>query len=1711
MSGSGTPSKKAGNLEELVENEKEYFRKIRTVYDKIIQPIREKPSNLGFSTEEANLHEQFFTSFTKVVELHEAMVKELELNKTNYLVVLQSNSELFKVYAHYALLHKSSSEHLMKKISQSTRFRSSVIKVRAETQVDLIETLHSSFHRISTLEQELRLVEGTAELLATFASLLKEFIDITSPEQMALIELHKTIKGSPFKHVIQPHRKFLREGEFGTPTGDTVWFVLYNDLLIWTDKKRNYKGHLRLWEISIVEGDMLLKGGQCFYCFGLHYDNEEESNEASLSMYAPSEDELGKLKAQVEEACSWARKNVKPNEFADRESMVDGKKPPTKDPWWRRTMKLRHRNVNFISEERKSQIKLDAPKQKHSRVSSSAPNVSSSTPPHTPPTSLSKLPLPEPSPRVAASPHQSSTFFKQKLFGGRNSSAVPKTAASETELTKLTEKALVTAKYMPLQVLDRLVARDDLLSQRELRANVSAEDAEEAEIQQLLPNPETGEAHMLWGAAVMIADISGFTKLNEEMRLKMGDKGAEQVSFHINSYFTQILTICNKHGGDCVKFAGDALIILFAREALESRCTSSKQRNSGWFSSAYGSSDSSNGRSSSMPSSISAPNILLRSSTNISQEEGDPIPPPDRASSVSPGFLRNHSREQENSGPTADHDVLVAAGQDPSVPVHARDPLRAAAAALELQTEARLYKVSDEVSLTLHIALGVGPVCVWQVGGYANEWEFLISGPPFNQLSHGLDLSAHGEVVVSKQCWRLIHKFANGTPVPKEKTKDEEVKLTGLTKPLVPHAVRGLPTQARNVASFNMALRAYVSRCVLDKIDAKQGEYLSELRKASVCFVNLSGLHMEKVGSGGWSSKRQEQQALNELHFICSSLQAIISRNQGYRRQFLVDDKGTVLIVVFGVPPYAHEDDPYRALKTALEIRELLEDAGVTHSIGIATGEVYVGSVGSPQRKEHAVVGDTVNLSARLAGKAMKEEEKFGSNLVVDSGTYEAIKSDINLKAVGEIMVKGKNESIPIFVPASFDLATLDKSAAANLLKVRTVGRSKEKARFMGALQDAMQLMAGGRLLYLQGVSGMGKTQLAREFLGLAEIQADSGLITTFHCVAHPSMQGSVLSVWRALLLHLAGLDESDASSNSTINLHSTLKGKKKRRRHEKDQAKRAKAITAFINMLIKTRKGPVDERLPLLNLLLGTKFHPTPLVTSIAEDEQAMMLYLSQLVVDLLEAWMAVKKRALVLIMDDVYLMDVDSQQLLVHLSKKTRTSPLLLVLTARPVTENDRIKNVPWVEISAKLRDWRHDAGDDDEEEEDAGKADEGQTALMELEGLDEKSMESLVAQQLGLTTVPELVMKVVLGKSGGNPLYAHEVAGHLVNTGIVRVVGESGLVQVDEQSLQSLDLLPSSLQALVTMRIDRLPLDQTLICKLASAFGEECELRHLRILYLKEAETLEAKEAAKQKNKKEEDEKSKSSENTEASSSVVMIRNAARLLAKARQAKQVVNQRNLLDSLDENLLSLVKQGILGTRSDTYQQQSLSEGSQPATSSASSTAAAEGADVEDGAKVLREKEDKGDLVKLERRDIYYFHQPTFRRACYRLLLYSQRSRLHYAIAEILQKQNRDTEDPETAGLVTYHFSQALESSGGVASVPSGATASLPSQPTDSTANPKKNAGNDELTPAAKHPNNLRAPGALAPTESLKAQKYIKRRSVINQSLALMENAQPT
>lgn len=228
--------------------------------------------------------------------------------------------------------------------------------------------------------------------------------------------------------------------------------------------------------------------------------------------------------------------------------------------------------------------------------------------------------------------------------------------------------------------------------------------------------------------------------------------------------------------------------------------------------------------------------------------------------------------------------------------------------------------------------------------------------------------------------------------------------------------------------------RSYVPRAALDKLDAMQNEWTGELRKLTILFVLLPGVHyadldgadMASFGAdetkvpeppsspgsrspGGLheirhasaltsrtrSEASDDGRTLNETVFTyetadtpakgksprinvasvqlaVSTCMRVLNHYKGTVRQFIVDDKGAVFIGAFGLPPFAHHDDERRAVEASLDMQRDLLSMGLDCSIGVTTGRVYCGNVGSTTRREYAIVGDAVNLAARLMAHARR-------------------------------------------------------------------------------------------------------------------------------------------------------------------------------------------------------------------------------------------------------------------------------------------------------------------------------------------------------------------------------------------------------------------------------------------------------------------------------------------------------------------------------------------------------------------------------------------------------------------------------------------------------------------------------------------------------------------------------------------------------------------
>lgn len=139
------------------------------------------------------------------------------------------------------------------------------------------------------------------------------------------------------------------------------------------------------------------------------------------------------------------------------------------------------------------------------------------------------------------------------------------------------------------------------------------------------------------------------------------------------------------------------------------------------------------------------------------------------------------------------------------------------------------------------------------------------------------------------------------------------------------------------------------------------------------------------------------------LHETFSYIESEIFKHEGHIRQLICDDKGTVVIGAFGLPQ--HEDDPSRAVFSALHIASKF-----SVSIGVTTGKVLCGTVGNQQRCEFALIGNPVNLSARLMGKAK-------GRVLCDATTRSLARLNFSFKELVPVELKGFSEPVPIFLP----------------------------------------------------------------------------------------------------------------------------------------------------------------------------------------------------------------------------------------------------------------------------------------------------------------------------------------------------------------------------------------------------------------------------------------------------------------------------------------------------------------------------------------------------------------------------------------------------------------------------------------------------------------------------------------------------------------------
>ena len=507
-----------------------------------------------------------------------------------------------------------------------------------------------------------------------------------------------------------------------------------------------------------------------------------------------------------------------------------------------------------------------------------------------------------------------------------------------------------------------------------------------------------------------------------------------------------------------------------------------------------------------------------------------------------------------------------------------------------------------------------------------------------------------------------------------------------------------------------------------------------ERRQVTLMFADL-------VGSTAISAGRDPE----ELHEILQGFLKTCAQALDPFGGTVVKYMGDGLLACFGLPR-AHEDDPRRALLAGLEmmaaVASLSDHTQETHGarlglrIGIHTGPVVIGAIGSAALLEHsAIIGETPNIAARLQAEA-------GPNEIVASDVTRRLAGPrIQAKDLGFRALKGVPEPLRLHRITGWSDLGEDADAIDQLTPM--VNRAEEIALL---LKRSAEVESGAtRFLCLEGEPGCGKSRLVQE---LRHRLADR-----MTAVSLPCSQYHRHTAFYPLLQQLTrGLQFSA----------------------EEGPALRLARLSAWVDALGLPRARVVP---PIANMLGLAVPGQAP-----APDARRERARFFDAMLDIGEALMA--SRPMLLVVEDAQWCDPSLAEFLALAATRFRERRMLMVLTCRT---GDRPAFTP------------------------------PDAEILTLGHLSETHSHDLARLAAGGRNLPEALVREIVQRSDGVPLYVEELTRSLIESGVLVLRGESYVSAGGGSTLA----IPNSLQDSLMARLDRLTLGRDLV-RLAAVFG-------------------------------------------------------------------------------------------------------------------------------------------------------------------------------------------------------------------------------------------------------------------------------------------------
>ncbi|KAJ3318516.1 hypothetical protein HDU76_000812, partial [Blyttiomyces sp. JEL0837] len=880
--------------------------------------------------------------------------------------------------------------------------------------------------------------------------------------------------------------------------------------------------------------------------------------------------------------------------------------------------------------------------------------------------------------------------------------------------------------------------------------------------------------------ATVLIDISGYSKVTS-MLTKLGKVSSEYITQTVVGYLSKIIDVIARYDGDIVKFLGDAVLVTF---------------------------ESANEKQSSEES------VVLRAMFCCLQ-------------------------------------ILNECSQC-DVALHEIGAMEIGGRRQSFST--RQLLALDKSTLFLHIAMTAGPTARVIMGIPSERLDYSISGENLSVLGNIMDNTMPGQLGIDSSVWPYI--FPVESPMP-PRISSEVTFETGFVKcsKLGCSAIwnffqqnyddnywKGRSTETlhheagEEYESSNI-LGRFVNQSIWKKMmkfkdslpslasskksgydngsDSTVTDMGGEFRTVTVTFVKLSFAFERRTSQLAMTGllkalKKYEgvfQQfsgKANSKHEITSFAHGLIRINSTTSLQppilntKQVDDKGQTMLAVFGLPPLSHPNDPDNATKAMIEFQEFAEMhfAGKM-SIGIATGDILFTSMGTSYRREASLLGDVVNIAARLM--ILKGHE---TDIIVDEPTHNATRYLYQHDDIGLHRVKGKQFALQLW---RIKRLQYTRSEATEF---PICGYDEERSNILKNYLNWKNLRTRS-VIFIEAASGLGKSTLGDVVSGMAVKDSISICLVQGteleHRTPYAGIYGLVMLIFNHYLNILKSGNEERHRSRHSSDSWSTLQTNSRHSSRESqdfDDVRARERRSQDVWQLL-TYYGEDPGYAPLFKLAIPwLKMGDTPKTMRL--DPQAKNNILKLMILRLYQSF--ISKHQCVFIFDDIQWLDEMSLDILVSFVKFATQDFLLLL--SRPVSESgsDMLQRLAKHPSIQKIT----------------------------LTGLTRQAVEEMIMKKFAhygvpITGIEENLLDAIVEKGSRFPLFTSMIAVLLHDKLHKEVILSSDGTLKLANFVDGVDtILLSTVSAAIICQFDRLPYNYQGILRVASCIGQYFNLQ-------------------------------------------------------------------------------------------------------------------------------------------------------------------------------------------------------------------------------------------------------------------------------------------